>query len=61
MMVPDPAAPTGQIEGVDCATTKTFPNGSSLTFDYDGTCPPCGEIVPVEETNWGRVKSLYSN
>lgn len=49
-VVPDPNALTGQIEGVDCNTTKTFPNGSILTFDADGTCS-CGIIVPVEETN----------
>ena len=59
-VVPDPNALTGQIEGVDCAQTKTFPNGSVLTFDSDGTCS-CGPRVPVEETNWGRVKSLYGN
>jgi hypothetical protein len=61
-VVPDPAAPSGFIEGVDCATPplKTFPNASRLTFNNDGTCS-CGIIIPVEETNWGRVKSLYSN
>ena len=59
-VVPDPAAPTGQIEGVDCASVKNFPNGSVLTIKSDGNCT-CGIIVPVEETNWGRVKSLYSN
>lgn len=59
-VVPDPAAPSGNIEAVDCNTTKVFPNGSLLTIKGDLSCP-CGEIVPVEETNWGRVKSLYSN
>ncbi len=59
-VVPDPAALTGQIEGVDCNQTKTFPNGSVLSFNGDASCP-CGIIVPVEETNWGRVKSLYGN
>jgi len=59
-VVPDPAALTGQIEGVDCAQNSTFPNGSIMTFNSDGTCA-CGIVVPVEETNWGRVKSLYSN
>ena len=59
-VIPDPNALTGQIEGVDCNVTKTFPNGSILTFNGDSSCP-CGIIVPVEETNWGRVKSLYGN
>lgn len=62
-VVPDPNAPTGNIEAVDCANppNKVFPAGSILTIKYDGTCDACGIIVPVEETNWGRVKSLYSN
>lgn len=56
--VADPNAPTGEIEATNCNDVKTFPNGAFLSFSDDGTCL-CGEIVPIEETNWGRVKALY--
>jgi len=47
------------IYGVDCLQPILRPlNGSVLTFNEDGSCA-CGEVVPVEETNWGRVKALY--
>ena len=57
---PDPNALTGEIEGVDCGTprVKTFPNASFMSFNTDGSCV-CGEIVPVEETSWGKLKALY--
>ena len=57
-VVPDPAAPSGGIEGVNCADVKVQPNGSFLSFNDDGSCQ-CGEIVPVEATSWGRLKALY--
>jgi len=57
-VVPDPDALTGQIEGVDCALNKNFPNGAHLTFNGDSSCP-CGTIVRTEATTWGGVKALY--
>jgi hypothetical protein len=57
-VVPDPAALTGEIEAVNCSQVKVFPNASFLSFNEDGSCV-CGEITPVEESSWGRVKALY--
>jgi len=59
LVIADASAASGQIEGVDCLFLSTFPDASNLTVNTDGTCP-CGRIVPVEETNWGRVKALYN-
>lgn len=53
---PDPAAPTGTIEVVDCAANKLVGMGGVLWVNPDGTCS-C--IIPTESTSWGRVKALY--
>jgi len=53
--------PSGEIEGSNCDFSTSFPNGFWLTVNPDQTCPPppnC-EPVPVNETTWGQVKSLY--
>jgi hypothetical protein len=47
------------IEGIDCSATKQVADGSRATFNDPGTECPCGRIVPVENTNWGKVKALY--
>jgi len=65
-VIADPAAASGQIEGVDCGFLSTFPAGSLMSINSDGTCfcvagggfPPCNP-VPTEESTWGKVKSLY--
>ncbi len=49
-IVPDPTAPSGQIESVDCSLPspiKYFPTGGSGYVNSDGTCD-CN--IPVEET-----------
>jgi hypothetical protein len=58
-VLPDPNAPTGQIEGVDCTPAKTFPNGGQAMINGNGTCP-CGITTRVETTTWGGVKALYA-
>jgi len=55
---PDPGAPSGQIESVNCSLVKEFPNRHPMTFNGDGSCP-CGIVHPAETSTWGRVKSLY--
>ena len=58
-IVADPAAPSGLIEGVDCALPdpgKFFPTGGSAVINPDGTCD-CS--IPVRDTTWGGVKALY--
>jgi hypothetical protein len=59
-IVPDPAAPSGNIEAVDCALPdpgKMFPTGGSAIVNADGSCD-CS--VPVQDTTWGGVKALYN-
>ena len=57
-VVPDPIAPTGTIEIADCQVppTKLVGTGGQLVVNPDGTCE-CAN--PVEETSWGKIKSLY--
>jgi hypothetical protein len=53
-IVPDPISTTGRVEAIDCAENKIYPIGYAATVNPDGVCP-----VPVQETTWGKVKSLY--
>jgi hypothetical protein len=55
---PDPGAVSGQIEVVDCANNLLWTTGSPGFVNPDQGCV-CG-LVPVEQTTWGRVKSLYA-
>jgi hypothetical protein len=57
-VVPDPAVLTGTIEVFDCNHFKLVGGGGVMYVNPDGSCD-CGEIVPVEETSWGQIKSLY--
>lgn len=59
-IVPDPAAPSGQIEAVDCSDppVKVYPTGGVGVVNPDGTCP-CNPPIPVEQSTWGAVKALY--
>ena len=58
-VVPDPSAPSGQVESVDCSAATRFTGGWYATFNGGGSCP-CGMICcPVETGSWGRVKGLY--
>jgi hypothetical protein len=54
-----PDAPSGTIEVVDCADGKLVGNGSLMYVNPDGTCI-CGEVVPVQDSSWGKIKSLYN-
>lgn len=61
-VVPDPAAPSGTIEVMDCASPSNtlVGNGSILNWNDTGSCNPgCGQIIPVEDTSWGEIKALY--
>lgn len=57
-VVPDPAAPSGFVEAVDCTATKVFPTAGIMVMKDDGSCP-CMLWDRVEETTWGKLKSLY--
>ena len=49
---------SGNVEVVDCANTLISAYGVTSVVNATGGCP-CGS-VRVEESTWGRVKSLYS-
>jgi hypothetical protein len=58
-IVPDPSAPSGNIEIVDCQSPPVKQEFSRLgqgLVNRDGTCN-C--TIPVQETTWGQVKALY--
>jgi hypothetical protein len=55
-VVPDPAAPTGTIEVVDCSFVKLIGSGGVIYANNDGSCD-CYD--PVKSTSWGGVKALY--
>ncbi|MFQ5510295.1 MAG: hypothetical protein ACE5EO_00445, partial [Candidatus Krumholzibacteriia bacterium] len=52
----DPALPSGQIEVVDCSNNLLIGVGFVSTVNGNANCL-C--IDPVEDSTWGRVKSLY--
>lgn len=56
-VVPHPASPTGTIDIVLCAGLLPA-TGGIMAVNNDGSCD-CGGWHPVDETTWGRVKSLY--
>jgi hypothetical protein len=58
-VVPSPLALSGTIEGVTCAFVEATADGSNLTVNCPDIPVQCGRIVPVESTNWGKVKALY--
>lgn len=58
-VLPDPNAPTGRIEAVDCALTKTYPSSQPAVVNAQPWCP-CGFLVSVETKTWGGVKALYA-
>jgi hypothetical protein len=54
----DPRLPSGKIEALDCAQNIVYPEGGRGIINPDATCL-CTFPVPVEETTWGQIKSLY--
>ncbi|MFQ5511089.1 MAG: hypothetical protein ACE5EO_04505, partial [Candidatus Krumholzibacteriia bacterium] len=57
-VLPDPRAPSGQIEVVDCSNLLGIGTGREAVINPSGGCL-CGTALPVEETTWGRVKAIY--
>lgn len=58
-VVPDPASVSGTIEVVDCASHRLSGTGDRLVVNPDGSCP-CGHANNVQETDWGRIKAMFS-
>ena len=59
-VVPDPLAPSGNIEVVDCAVpaAKSFGTGGQFIINPDPSTG-CTCAWPVQESTWGGVKALY--
>jgi hypothetical protein len=49
---------SGNVEAVDCANHLIAAYGVTSVINPSGSCT-CGS-VRVEESTWGRVKSLYA-
>jgi hypothetical protein len=59
-VLPDPAAPSGTIEVVDCLNNLHFVGSQpSGVINPDPSCS-CFLPIAVEETTWGSIKSIYS-
>ena len=56
-VLPDPAIASGQIEVVDCSFVTQFGVGMCAVVNPDASCP-CW-ATPVEESTWGKIKSIY--
>jgi hypothetical protein len=58
-VVPDPAAPTGTIEVVDCNTVKVLGDGGTMWWNGDASCGDCFPTA-TETKSWGKIKALYN-
>ena len=56
-VVPDPLAPSGKIEAVDCFDQFWYPTGGQGIVK---SAPHCNCNVPAEETTWGKVKAIFA-
>jgi hypothetical protein len=59
-VLPDPIAPSGRIEIADCEFHTVYAYGATAIVNPNASCPCESPPVGVEETTWGRVKSLYA-
>lgn len=65
---PDPLVPSGEIEVVDCANEVLYAFRAPAVINFNHSCLcwdlPDGCIngpVPIEDTTWGQVKSIYGD
>lgn len=60
-VLPDPHAPSGEIVGVDCSNNLTGIGGGTAVVNANPgcSCSDGGDPVPVVETTWGRIKTMY--
>ena len=61
-VLPDPASLTGTIEIADCSVPfpqKLIGQGAPMFVDGDRASCPCIFPLAVEDTSWGKIKSLY--
>jgi hypothetical protein len=67
-VVPDPNAPSGDIEAFDCSPAMLYATGGVLCINYPDCClvqsassPAATDCYPVSsrESTWGGIKALY--
>ncbi|UCG53347.1 MAG: hypothetical protein JSW58_07280 [Candidatus Latescibacterota bacterium] len=56
-VLPDPAAPSGRIEVVDCNHETVYATGGTGIVNSNLSCT-CD--VPTKYSTWGKVKALYA-
>jgi hypothetical protein len=54
-ILPDPNEPSGRVVAVDCSQQMVAVTAGATVVNFVYGC----YTIPVEETSWGRVKSLY--
>jgi hypothetical protein len=59
-VVADPASVSGSIEVVDCNSYRSSASGGRLNVNPDGSCP-CGQAENVRDTDWGRIKAMFTD
>ena len=59
-VVADPSSASGTIEVVDCNSNRVSASGGKLIVNPDGSCP-CGQANNVQETDWGRIKAMFTD
>ncbi|MGD8414464.1 MAG: hypothetical protein PVF33_09540 [Candidatus Latescibacterota bacterium] len=59
-VVADPASVGGEIEVVDCNSNFLSGSGGRLYVNPDGTCQ-CGQADNVRDTDWGRIKAMFTD
>jgi len=57
--VADPAAASGAIEVYDCNGNVLAGTGQPLLINPRDNCSVWCNVLPVDDTTWGRVKALY--
>ncbi len=55
----DPNTTSQMIEVVDCDENLITGVGQSGVINADATCA-CVDIVPTQDSSWGKIKSLYN-
>ena len=58
-VIADPIEAAGTVVYADCDDVVFSATGGTFHFTADGTCLSCNEPTSVQQSTWGKVKSLY--
>ena len=58
-IIADPIEAAGTVVVADCDDVVFSATGGTFFFSATGACAGCGEPNAVEQSTWGKVKSLY--